>query len=313
MMPGEVLVVSPHCDDAVFSCGDFLIAHPCATVVTVFAGRPPVGSALTPWDAASGFRPNDDVIAARRSEDRSALTLLGATPLWLEFRDAQYGPSPDAAEIGSTLAALIAKLRPRTLVLPLGLFHSDHDLAHRGRFFTDPEILRQVEVLRGGQSTLYGSGALGGVIFLETKDPADLLDEMDLRSEVAGGFASRVSIHPGVRKALFNRQRAFALQARGAVLDGRDIGTVIAPEADVKLFITASVEARAKRRYAEMVEAGFAFTLKEIFDDMRARDERDTTRAASPLAKDASYVEIDTSDLAVEEVVERMAAAVEGR
>ena len=131
MMPGDVLVVSPHCDDAGFSCGDFLIAHPRASVVTIFAGRPPVGSALTDWDAAAGFTPRDDVIAARRTEDRSALTLLGATPLWLDFRDAQYGPSPDAAEIGRSLAALVAKLRPRTLVLPLGLFHSDHDLAHR--------------------------------------------------------------------------------------------------------------------------------------------------------------------------------------
>ena len=125
------MVVSPHCDDAVFSCGDFLIAHPCAVVVTVFAGRPPSGAALTPWDEAAGFTPSDDVIAARRDEDRAALTLLRAAPLWLEFRDAQYGPSADAVEIGRTLSALVVKLRPRTLVLPLGLFDSDHDLAHR--------------------------------------------------------------------------------------------------------------------------------------------------------------------------------------
>lgn len=127
--------------------------------------------------------------------------------------------------------------------------------------------------------------------------PADLLDEMDLRSEVAGGFASRVSIHPAVRKSLFDRQRAFALQSRGAVLDGRDIGTVIAPEADVKLFVTASVEARAKRRYAEMVEAGYAFTLKEIVDDMRARDERDTNRKDAPLRAADDAILLDTSEL----------------
>lgn len=127
--------------------------------------------------------------------------------------------------------------------------------------------------------------------------PADLLDEMDLRSEVAGGFASRVSIYPAVRKALFDRQRSFALQARGAVLDGRDIGTVIAPEADVKLFVTASVEARARRRYAEMVEAGYAFTLKEIVDDMRARDERDTNRKDAPLRAADDAILLDTSEL----------------
>jgi len=131
MMPGEVLVVSPHCDDAVFACGDFLIAHPRTSVVTIFAGRPPRGAALTPWDEAAGFMSSDEVIAARRTEDRSALALLGATPLWLNYRDAQYGTSPEPGEIGRSLGALIAKLRPRTLVLPLGLFNSDHDLAHR--------------------------------------------------------------------------------------------------------------------------------------------------------------------------------------
>ena len=130
-MAGDVLVVSPHCDDAVFSCGELLIAHPRSVVVTIFAGGPPHGAALTAWDAAAGFGPSDDVVAARRNEDRAALALLRATPMWLDFRDAQYGPSPDAEPIASTLAQLVARLRPRKLVLPMGLFHSDHDLAHR--------------------------------------------------------------------------------------------------------------------------------------------------------------------------------------
>src|SRR5690242_7567872 len=128
---GDVLVVSPHCDDAVFACGDYLATHPGAIVVTVFAGRPPAGSALTAWDAAAGFRSADEVIAARRAEDRAALALLGAVPIWMEFRDAQYGPSPSPDDLVRALGALLATLRPRTLVLPLGLFHSDHDLAHR--------------------------------------------------------------------------------------------------------------------------------------------------------------------------------------
>ena len=126
--------------------------------------------------------------------------------------------------------------------------------------------------------------------------PVDLLEEPDLRSEVTGGLASRVSIHPAVRKALFERQRAFALQAGGAVLDGRDIGTVIAPEADVKLFVTASIETRAKRRHAEMIEAGYATTLKEIVDDLRARDERDTNRKDAPLRPADDATVFDTSD-----------------
>jgi LmbE family N-acetylglucosaminyl deacetylase len=131
-MPGDVLVVSPHCDDAVFSCGELLLAHRrSSVVVTIFAGGPPRGAALSAWDAAAGFGPSDDVRAARRDEDRAALALLGATPMWLDFRDAQYGPSPDADTIAATLAQVVATLRPRQLVLPLGLFHSDHDLAHR--------------------------------------------------------------------------------------------------------------------------------------------------------------------------------------
>ena len=130
-MPGDVLVVSPHCDDAVFACGDLLIAHPRSIVVTVFAGRPPRDAGLTAWDAAAGFTPSDDVIAARRAEDRAALALLGATPIWLDFPDAQYGASPATSDVATAIGAIVAKVRPRKLVLPLGLFHSDHELAHR--------------------------------------------------------------------------------------------------------------------------------------------------------------------------------------
>jgi LmbE family N-acetylglucosaminyl deacetylase len=130
-MHGDVLIVSPHCDDAVFACGDYLATHPGATVVTIFAGRPAPGTRLTDWDAAAGFGSGDDVIAARRDEDRAALALLGALPLWMDFRDAQYGPSPTPDDVARAIAPLVTAMRPRTLVLPLGLFHSDHDLAHR--------------------------------------------------------------------------------------------------------------------------------------------------------------------------------------
>ena len=127
--------------------------------------------------------------------------------------------------------------------------------------------------------------------------PTELLEEPELRSEVTGGFASRVSVHPAVRKALFHRQRAFALQPGGAVLDGRDIGTVIAPEADVKLFVTASVEARAKRRFLEMTEADRPAELLEITADLAARDHRDRNRAEAPLREADDAVVLDTSDL----------------
>jgi LmbE family N-acetylglucosaminyl deacetylase len=130
-MRGDVLVVSPHCDDAVFACGDFLATHPGAIVLTVFAGPPPPGAALTAWDAACGFRSAGEVIAARRAEDRAALAVLRARPVWMDFRDAQYGPSPPPDEVARAIGPILTTLRPRTVVLPLGLFHADHDLAHR--------------------------------------------------------------------------------------------------------------------------------------------------------------------------------------
>lgn len=166
----------------------------------------------------------------------------------------------------------------------------------------------------GRQVTLNGGSPDNEADALAACDfPPGLLDDTELRSEVAGGFASRVSIHPAVRKALFDRQRAFALQGRGAVLDGRDIGTVIAPEADVKLFVTASVEMRAKRRYAEMVEAGYAFTLKEILDDMRTRDERDTNRKDAPLRAADDAIVLDTSELDRDASVARAIELVRGK
>lgn len=130
-----------------------------------------------------------------------------------------------------------------------------------------------------------------------TKFAAVLLNDPELRSEATGGLASRVSIHPEVRQALFDRQRAFALQPGGAVLDGRDIGTVIAPDADAKLFVVASVEARAQRRFLEMQAQGRAISLADIAADLAARDARDTQRKDAPLLAAADAVLLDTSQL----------------
>lgn len=133
--------------------------------------------------------------------------------------------------------------------------------------------------------------------------PESLLADPELRSEATGGLASRVSVHPQVRAALLERQRVFARQPGGAVLDGRDIGTVIAPEADVKLFVTASVEARALRRWREMQARGESHTLGEIESDLRRRDERDSTRAEAPLRAADDAVTLDTSSLGPDEAI----------
>jgi LmbE family N-acetylglucosaminyl deacetylase len=130
-VPGcPVLVLSPHLDDAVFACGRLLASVPAATVATIFAGRPASSAPLTEWDRASGFRPGDDVIGARRDEDRLALGILGANPVWLEFRDRQYGPGVRPDEIARELDGVLARCAPGAVFFPLGLFHSDHHLTH---------------------------------------------------------------------------------------------------------------------------------------------------------------------------------------
>lgn len=143
--------------------------------------------------------------------------------------------------------------------------------------------------------------------------PEELLGHPALRSEATGGLASRVSIHPAVRQALLERQRAFASQPGGAVLDGRDIGTVICPQANVKLFVTASLEARAQRRWAEMQARGEQHTLAAIREDLRERDARDSQRSAAPLAMAADAILLDTSDLTREEAVNRAIAVVSAK
>jgi LmbE family N-acetylglucosaminyl deacetylase len=125
-----VIVVSPHLDDAVFGCGQLLAARPGSSVVTVFAGAPPTYETVTEWDALAGFRPGEDVMAARRAEDSRALAILNATPIWLDFCDSQYHRSPDVAEIARALEQAIGESGLRALFIPLGLFHSDHHLTH---------------------------------------------------------------------------------------------------------------------------------------------------------------------------------------
>ena len=134
-----------------------------------------------------------------------------------------------------------------------------------------------------------------------------------LREDEIGQLASVVSAHPLVRAALLQRQKRFAHQEGGAVLDGRDIGTVIAPDADAKLFIRATPTIRARRRHAELQSHGSTASFDQVLADIRARDQRDSTRAAAPLlpANDAAL--LDTSFLSIEASVERAIALVEER
>jgi cytidylate kinase len=121
------------------------------------------------------------------------------------------------------------------------------------------------------------------------------LDDEELRSEPVSRIASSVSAYPSVRAALLDRQRQFAEQPGGAVLDGRDIGTVIAPAADMKLFVTASAEVRAQRRVRELLERGMPAHYEDVLLDIRVRDARDGSRAVAPLKPAADAIILDTS------------------
>ena len=128
-------------------------------------------------------------------------------------------------------------------------------------------------------------------------------DDEELRSEPVSAIASRISVYPTVRAALLERQQDFARQQAGAVLDGRDIGTVIAPEADVKLFVTASPEVRAQRRLKELEQRGMNAHYGDVLADIHARDERDSTREVAPLKPAPDAIILDTSDLDIETAI----------
>ena len=186
----------------------------------------------------------------------------------------------------------------RALAAHFELPHMDTGMLYRAvavslnRFGGDPGV--EFEAVR----------AVAGLAQVATDDP-------ELRSEFAGSVASRISAYPGVRAALIERQRDFAGQRGGAVLDGRDVGTVIAPDATAKLYVTASAEVRAARRLAELEARGARAHYDDVLIDIRARDERDGGRAAAPLmrAKDADL--LDTSEMDVAAAIAKAIALVE--
>jgi len=138
-------------------------------------------------------------------------------------------------------------------------------------------------------------------------------EDPELKTEAVGGLASRISAYPLVRAALIDRQRAFAHQGGGAVLDGRDIGTVIAPDATVKLFVTARVEVRAKRRSEELARLGRTASYQDVLIDLQARDARDLERTAAPLRMADDAILLDTSDMSIDAAVQRAIALAEAQ
>jgi LmbE family N-acetylglucosaminyl deacetylase len=129
-IPERLLVISPHLDDAVFGCSALLMAHRGACVATVFAGVPEDDVPLPEWDATCGFASAREAMLARREEDRRALALLGATPHWLAFPDAQYRNRRPQAGVPDAIAGVLERMQPDEVAIPAGLFHDDHKAAH---------------------------------------------------------------------------------------------------------------------------------------------------------------------------------------
>jgi cytidylate kinase len=187
----------------------------------------------------------------------------------------------------------------RALAAHFGLPHLDTGLLYRAT------ALNLLE-LGGDPESEFAATRATDLSQIDFGDP-------QLKSEMVGGIASRISGYPMVREALLERQTRFAGQEGGAVLDGRDIGTVIAPEAEVKLFVTARPEIRARRRLAELVGRGLDVHFPDVLADIVARDERDSARNAAPLVMAPDAILLDTSDLDAEAAITAAIRAVKGK
>jgi cytidylate kinase len=184
----------------------------------------------------------------------------------------------------------------RALASHFGLPHMDTGLLYRAA------ALNLLE-MGGDPDSEFAAARATDLSQINFEDP-------ELKSETVGGIASRISAYPHVREALFERQTRFATQEGGAVLDGRDIGTVIAPQAGVKLFVTARPEVRAQRRFAELKARGLDVHYADVLADIHARDDRDTGRDAAPLVMAEGAVLLDTSDMDVDAAIAAAIAAV---
>lgn len=182
----------------------------------------------------------------------------------------------------------------RRLATRFGLHHLDTGL-----------IYRAVGVKRS-------QNGMDAVLAAETLSPEDLAHP-DLRNEAAGRAASEVGAIPAVRAALLEFQRRFAAQQPGAVLDGRDIGTVVCPHADIKLFVTASLATRADRRWKELLAKGEKAIAERVLQDLRDRDARDAARDVAPLMPAADAILLDTSDLDEDQAYQKAVDIIRAR
>lgn len=173
---------------------------------------------------------------------------------------------------------------------------------HLGYHFLDTGSLYRMVGLAMLQSGKNANDVAAAVSFAKALEPARINDK-DLRTETVAGMASQVAAIPDVRKALLEFQRNFAKREPGAVLDGRDIGTVVCPDADIKFFVTASTEVRANRRLAELKGLGVKTDFQSVLEDIWARDERDAERTTAPTKQADEAIMIDTSELDKDEVL----------
>ena len=184
--PAGALFVSPHLDDAVLACAELIASAERATVLTLFAGRPPPGQSLTAWDQAAGFAEGEDVIGARREEDREALAALGGAAHWLDFLDDQYGGREPASVLAAALAAFVAGRPCTSVFLPAGLFHRDHVRAsdaalallrtqpHIAGYLYEEPMYRRVDAAREARlQDLHAEGVLLERVRLRTAQGAD--------------------------------------------------------------------------------------------------------------------------------------------
>ena len=175
--------------------------------------------------------------------------------------------------------------------------------ANHGVDLSNEEALKLLAAHLDVQFVAAGEGH-GQQIILEGEDVTDAI-----RNERVGAGASQVAALPAVREALLQRQQAFR-EAPGLVADGRDMGTVVFPDAPLKIFLTASADERARRRYLQLKAKGDDVSLSRLLEEIRARDERDTQRAVAPLKPAADAIQLDSTELSIEQVLERILSEV---
>lgn len=221
--------------------------------------------------------------------------------MWLEH-DARVNYQYGTPHKGTLMAFTIAIDGPaaagkgtlsKALAAEFGFAHMDTGLLYRAT----------------GLRTLSGVDPVEAARALEPQD----LEADNLRTPEVAQAASRVAAIPEVRQALTDFQRAFARRDGGAVLDGRDIGTVICPEAEVKLFVTATDDVRARRRHQELVGKGHDLTLEEVLADLQARDARDSARVTAPLKAAEDATVLDTSEMSIADAIKVAAGIVRAR